>query len=516
MHRRHVRIQQALEGSMHTMGRDIRMAGLGFGRTCSELRIWDAALNRPINPGSFDAADLGDVTVDAITNEPYWVLRDGIQAHWRSGAADGANSINGTQDTSASPTSQADSFDVILGERNYTASAGILSFLRVEDGGAADATLVVKSKDTVLDSGDNTDLAAVRQLFPPGSFITVAADPAGGMDVFRPEFQRQCAVLQVTGEVVAGDDSAEFAIPISNVAGFNADPNTLLGIGVESFPTDADTADPEGFGNDWGEDPIQEGAAVVPLGRLRWSRYEIDYTVPQRPYLVRSDIIGVGPNSPADVNVATAYPSCPGNVCTMPALHLPTANNPAPRTAVGPMIEDMQVAVGCDGMDNTNPIPEQYTLLRHPEAGFEEKGPKTGGGNDLVPNRMVDEWDLVDERDNDEWVGNAQVEQWAPDCVYWGTGERLRDQWPVNGPASEQKVAPGYHISPQVVRVTLLAKSETRDLAGENINVDDFYNQLFEIEDRPQTNTVVGARSYETLTERFSPRNLHWRPADIP
>ena len=78
---------------MYTISRDVRMAGLGFGRMCTEVRIWDPALNRLVNPGAEDTT-LSDVVKDPVTKEPYWVLRDGIQAHWRS---EGAVSIDGNR-----------------------------------------------------------------------------------------------------------------------------------------------------------------------------------------------------------------------------------------------------------------------------------------------------------------------------------------------------------------------------------------------------------------------------------
>ena len=52
MHQRDVRMQQALEGAMWSVGRDVRQAGLGFARRCTELRIWDAQQSRLINPGA--------------------------------------------------------------------------------------------------------------------------------------------------------------------------------------------------------------------------------------------------------------------------------------------------------------------------------------------------------------------------------------------------------------------------------------------------------------------------------
>ena len=44
--RRGVRVNRALEGAMHAMGNDIRIAGLGFARLCTELRVYDRAQKR--------------------------------------------------------------------------------------------------------------------------------------------------------------------------------------------------------------------------------------------------------------------------------------------------------------------------------------------------------------------------------------------------------------------------------------------------------------------------------------
>jgi prepilin-type N-terminal cleavage/methylation domain-containing protein len=502
IHRRHVRVQQGLEGAMHTISRDVRMAGLGFGRTCSELRIFDGENARLINPGSGDAGDLGATPVDAVTDEPFWVLRDGLQAFWRSADAD---DIVGDEATSASVNSMADAFDVILGERNFTVGTGLFAYAD-NDATGGDAKLGFKTS-AALDSG--TDLEAVQQLFPPGSFFLMLPPTSDAQsEIFQPEVQRQCPVLQVTGEIEAGDDANSFKIPIANTSGFNQDLDILLGTNDVAVPADAADGNP---GDDW-QAGLMTASAIVPLGRLRWSRYEIDYTQPLRPYLVRSDIIGVGPKSPNDVPVGNAYPGCPGD-CPMPALHLPTADEPAPRTAVAPMIEDMQVAVGCDGYANPDGL---FGDVQNPEDGFAEKGPKTGGGGDGNANGQVDEWnfDGIEDRGSDEWLGNAAEETWAPDCVYWGTGERNPADWVASGIASETAVTPAYRMSPTAIRVSLLGKAETQTAGGDAL-VDDFYNKLFPLEDRPETDTVIGAREYQLLTERFSPRNLRWRSPDM-
>ena len=53
LQRRQITLQQSLEGSMHSMGADIRMAGLGFGRQCSEVRVSSVDEGRLINPEFF-------------------------------------------------------------------------------------------------------------------------------------------------------------------------------------------------------------------------------------------------------------------------------------------------------------------------------------------------------------------------------------------------------------------------------------------------------------------------------
>ena len=75
LQQRQVELAQALEGSMHSIGTDLRMAGLGFGRTCSEVRVWSEAEGKLINPGAMRADELGNFYVDQVTNEPYWALR---------------------------------------------------------------------------------------------------------------------------------------------------------------------------------------------------------------------------------------------------------------------------------------------------------------------------------------------------------------------------------------------------------------------------------------------------------
>jgi prepilin-type N-terminal cleavage/methylation domain-containing protein len=498
LHTRQVVVQQALEGSMFSISEDIRLAGLGFGRTCTEIRVWSQSDNRLINPGAVDADQLNNVVVDAVTEEPYWVLRDGLQAHWRSS---GIQQIAGTLATSASPDAASDSFDVFRGDPNFATGSGVFtiaSYVGVATG--PDAKLEFKSTGLLLNT-DNLQLTAVRQLFPPGSFVLVA--PMLSTTTFDPSVQSQCALLQVTGEIEPGPGPQDWLLPVSTASQFNGNLETLLGIDVLQ-PGDAGEG---GVGEDWAGVPLRRD--LVPLGRARWARYEIDYTVETRPMLVRSDIIGWREGDPTAA-IGNDYPGCTGGVCRMPTLYLPVPGANPPRTAVGPMIEDMQVAVGCDGW---SPLSEGVGTDNGqrppPEVGFEEQGPGSGPFANQA-NRKVDERADTDDRGNDEWVGNASEETWAPDCVFWGTGERNANLWAVAGPASEALPAPGFRLSPQVVRVTLLAKPDTLAGGGDAAN-DAFYNQLVAIEDRATIESIVGNREYRTLTERFAPQNAHWR-----
>lgn len=495
VHHRQVRVNQALEGAMWSVGRDVRVAGLGFARACTELRVWDGTQNKLINPGAV-GADVGTVETDAVTGEPYWVLRDGLQVHWRSTVE--GQTIDGSDGTSASPTSSADSFDVILGERNFTNASGVFRLAENPPiASADDAVLTVASADdaNVLDSTDAGDLAAVRQLFPPGSFVLLARtdDPTEATAV------GQCALLQVTDEIGAGDAFNRWTVPIGTDSGFNEDLEDLL------------TGDPAGQA-DW--EPAPDGAdatagtMVIPLGRLRWSRYEISYANIGRPYLVRSDFVGWLDGDPT-VTPASGmdYSDCPDGVCPLPQLYLPGANT-IPTTVIAPMIEDMQVAAGCDGWvaaDGDIPVDPDS----NDDGNFAERGDADG-----VANHRVDE--IAGDRGNDEWVGNATTEQWAPDCVFVGTGELNAAAWAESGPASERGVAPGFRLSPQVIRVTLLGKAEVASIADDSAETAPQYNTLFPIEDRGESDTIAGAREYFTLSEQFSLRNSRWRDPSVP
>ena len=490
-HRQYIRVQQALEGSMHSMARDVRMAGLGFSRICTEVRIWDEGAGRLLNPGAVDGSNLAAAATDDVTKEAYWVLRDGFQSHWRSGPDSPGNTIDGNEGTSASPTSAADSFDVMLGERNYTSGAGsfIADFAADKPVSGADAILAMRSSAALNPVPGSNDEAWMQQLFVPGSFVLLV--PMQGTEVldFRVSNQSQCALVQVTGALVA--NNGRWELPLSNQSQFNANFNELL----DGAPADGGGA---GAGSDWPISAMDNNVSVVPVGRLRWSRYEIDYRMPSRPYLVRSDIIGYDLESDAKIN----FPGCPDGGCLLPQLNLPLGDGSnVPRVVLGPMIEDMQVAVGCDGWMDSGDLPTGFPL---PDPGFEERGLDARGPNKRVDERAVDG---AEDRGNDEWVGNAQREDWAPDCVYYGTGERNAAEWA----AEETAPAPGFRLSPQLIRITLLGKSDTSQGGSDASLAQDFYTELAPIEDRPVIDTVVEDRGYQVLTERFSPPNLRWK-----
>ena len=63
-HERNVMVQQALEGSMWALGQDLRQAGLGITRLCTELRVWDQTTGQPGNccGHSFSLSDLSPKT----------------------------------------------------------------------------------------------------------------------------------------------------------------------------------------------------------------------------------------------------------------------------------------------------------------------------------------------------------------------------------------------------------------------------------------------------------------------
>lgn len=498
LQRRQVLLQQALEGSMHAIGTDLRMAGLGFGRQCSEIRIYSQDRGELINPGAVRGDQVGAVVTDPVTQEPYWVLRDGIQAHWNSSAAQDING-NDTDATSATPEAASDSFDIFRGELNMAPGAGLFQITALPNATGGAAVITFESSG-LLDNSQNLQLDAVRQMFPPGSFILVA--PSREAENYITEFQSQCALLQVTDQVEPGNNGTSWELPVADSVGFNADLETLLGVGGNAVPDDANPgAVSAKTGNEFGADWDPQNFArldLVPLGRARWSRYEIDYTVATRPMLVRSDIIGWRAGDPTIA--AANYPGCPNNACPVAQLYLPGGDADPPRVAIGPMIEDMQVAVGCDGWaPDSGPV--LANLVPEPDPGFEEQGPADGPLAGQA-NRKVDDRAEQDDRGNDEWLGNATEETWGPDCVSWGTAERNKDEWAPTGV--------GFRMSPQIVRVTLLAKPDNM-AAGADAAGDAFYDQLVAIEDRPSMDSAAQGREYKTLTERFRVRNSHWR-----
>ncbi|HWB75759.1 MAG TPA: prepilin-type N-terminal cleavage/methylation domain-containing protein [Nannocystaceae bacterium] len=486
---RNVRIQQALEGAMWTIGQDVRQAGLGFTRICSELRVWDQANARLVNPG---VADPNFAVADAITGERYWVLRDGIQAHWRS---EGAGSIDGGAASSAAAGSAADSFDVILGEPNYSNAIGVFHLGDPIDGG--DATLVVETS-TLLDSTNVAHVAQVQQLFPPGTFVVVARRPGLLVNPVSPNAQGQCVLLQVTGDVIAGADPQRWEIPIGSASGFNADLAQLV---ADDGVVPPCTAESPACVDDWDATTL-DAAMVVPVGRLRWSRYELDYFIPTLPYLVRYDLIG-WQEGDLDGLGGVDYPHCTSGNCVAPQLHLPGGNPGPAAVAIAPMVEDMQVAVGCDGWSSANAA---AAGRRVPDVGFEELGPAEGALAG-VANVTVDENRTESgQRNADEWLGNAQSEASAPDCVAYGTAEGNAATWVT----IETDPGPAFRMSPQTMRVTLLATDETVEAAGGIAT-----NQLMAIEDRPELPSLVGTRQRFSLTERYAPENLHWRDSTV-
>lgn len=484
------RIQESLEGAMWAMGQDVRQSGLGFTRQCTELRVWDGLQNRLVNPGG--SGNPGSV-VDAITGEAYWVLRDGVQAHWNS---TGAASIDGGGSSSAVAGSAADSLDVILGEGNYLGANGVFVLGDTIDGG--DTELVVRTGVT-LDSSDATRVAEVRQLFPPGTFVLVMATPSALAIPVSPLVQSQCILLQITADVEPGASSEEWRIPVGPESLFNG-----LADLIADPAGDGCSGDPAPCRDDW--DPavfVPGGASIVPLGRLRWSRYEIDYTLPDLPYLVRYDLIGYQPGvDTGTLGAGPNYPHCNAGECPMPQLHLPGSDSPPTAVAIGPIIEDMQVAVGCDGWlpaSAVDPMPP-------PDVGFDEPGPVAGSPPN-VANLVIDENSPDSlQRNADEWLGNAVGEQTAPDCVYYGTGEYDAAQWD-----GVEATPAAFRMSPQSVRISLVGSSEAVDAVGGLATTD-----LAPLEDRVSVPSLVGLRQRLTLTERFTPDNARWRDPLVP
>ncbi len=509
MHHRQVRVQHALDGAMWAIGRDVRMAGLGMTRSCTEVRMWDAAGNRMLNPGATSDPTLA--ATDPVTGEPYWVLRDGLQAHWRSDPSQTTILGNGGLATSAQFQAPGDSFDVFLGERNFVSALGVFTLAAdVPNASSATAEIVLTSLDPGRDANigdahdplDNTNpahLAAVQQMFPPGSFLLLARSSA--QDPFLAQAQGQCMMLQVTGEVQAdAGDPQQWRVPIANTSSFNANLAALTGGDVSYGGPDPDDWDPvNGAAGPGGA----VGALAIPLGQARWSRYEIRYdSGSQRPFLVRSEFIsfidGVDPTATG----TQVYPACGGTECNLPGLHLPDpGTSMPPDVVIGPMIEDMQIAVGCDGYDpNSQAVTTAVPPISPPDLGFIETD-----GFVTQFNQTVDEGTTLDERRRDEWVGNADGELWAPDCVFYGTGQGNAANWALTSFPSESGTAPGFRMSPQIVRITLVAKPDT--LAYQSSD----FTTIPAIEDRDAVSAFATGRETFTHTEVFTPRNLRWR-----
>ena len=488
IHERNVRVQQALEGAMFSMGQDVRAAGMGWARMCTEIRVWDADNNRLINPGG--EANAAAAATDNVTGEAYWVLRDGIQGFWNSSGAGSFVGGGGAAASSARPDAAGDALDVIVAEANYTGSVGVFTLAGPMD--VADTDVVVQT-GPALNSGDPNQLAEVQQLFPAGSFVLLVNPPALS---FRAEGQSQCVLLQLTGDVAAGGSPTEFWLPIANTSGFN----TLPGLLNDNTGTPAnDDWDPASFNT--------TQASIIPLGRLRWSRYELDYSVATIPYLVRYDIIGfqdgVDPGNLGGVD----YPHCNAGTCPQPGLHLPGSDSPPQAVAIGPMIEDMQVAVGCDGYTPAG-VASAAATINDPALGFEEPGPAEGPFAGRA-NVTVDENSVESgQRDSDEWLGNAVDEVFAPDCVFYGTAEYDQLGW--EGIEGTTNPPPAHRMSPQTVRITLVASGEFEEEGGGLGTL-----EVIPVEDRGIIESSVGVRQRFTLTERFSPENLRWRDPEI-
>jgi hypothetical protein len=185
----------------------------------------------------------------------------------------------------------------------------------------------------------------------------------------------------------------------------------------------------------------------------------------------------------------------------MPQLHLPGSLSPPTAVAIGPIIEDMQVAVGCDGWLAASAIDPMPV----PDVGFEEPGPAEPP-NAGIANFQVDE-NTNDSaaRNIDEWLGNAVGEQSAPDCVYYGTGQYDAAEWDVI-----EATPAAFRMSPQTLRISLVGSSEVVDSIG---GLSD--TNLAALEDRIVTPSMVGLRQRITLSERFTPDNARWRDPTV-
>lgn len=523
------RAAQGLDGAMWSMGQDINQAGLGFVRTCSELRVWDAQGQRLLNPGAIqDSAQLNTVALDALTKEPFWVLRDGLQAHWHSASL---TSLTGTALSSAADDSASDSFDLILGEGSFVAASGVFS---VDTASWRDGSLVtspsakLKLKSATDATGSTSlgkmsslipdDLAAAQQIFVPGSFVMVMAK--GNNDsAFRVTQQSQCILLQVTGNLVSAGAPETWHLPISSDSGFNANLTELLGLPGASakYAPRARNGSTGGTG-DWEPGAFAQ-AWVVPLGMLRWSRYEVDYQQAKHPVLVRSDIIGVRRSDPTFSSGSVSYSACPDKKCPAPVLRLPGGSETPPRYAIAPMIEDMQVATGCDGYtlasveDQNKKIndPHSPMMIPPPDTGYEETDKRS------VANLMVDEAADFAGRPQDEWIGNAVDESWGPDCVYHGTGQIYAQEWNAlsyRSGGSPANNAPAFRHSPQQLRVSLVARQEEKGIASPGGS--EMTTKLSALEDRGPLPAFAPGEMFQVRSEAFSPPNLRWRDPSMP
>jgi prepilin-type N-terminal cleavage/methylation domain-containing protein len=480
------RIQESLEGAMWAMGQDVRQSGLGFTRQCTELRVWDGASGQLVNPGG--PGNPVNAVLDAITGDPYWVLRDGVQAHWNS---TGAAAIDGGLGSSARPGSAADSFDVILGEGNYLGAAGVFVLDQPLLGG--ETSIGVRTAIS-LDSSNPTRVAEVQQLFPPGTFVLLMVTPGAASVPLSPLVQRQCVLLQVTDDVQPGIADDLWIVPIDATSAFN----DVAGLMADTAGDDCG-GKPAPCTDDWDPAAFAPGSAsIVPLGRLRWSRYEIDYTLPTLPYLVRYDIIGYQAGvDPGNLGSSADYPHCAAGTCPMPQLHLPGTPSPPTAVAIGPIIEDMQVAVGCDGWLAASAV----APMPVPDVGFEELGPAVGATAGIANNQVDENSFDSGERNADEWLGNAVNELSAPDCVYYGSAEVDAADW-----VGLEPTPPPSRMSPTTLRISLVGSAETVDATGGLATLD-----LAPLEDRLSVPSLVGLRQRLTLTERFTPDNARWR-----
>lgn len=513
-----------LDGSMWSLSQDINRAGLGFARSCSELRIWDGARNRLLNPGAIQvASNLDQRVVDPDTGESYWVLRDGIQAHWRSS---GSTSLWGSGKKSSSSGSAADSLDIVLGDANFISATGLFeldgaTWTSGELQSGKSAALRLKSVESQtgsaasgkLDSSNSGDLAAAQQLFVPGTFVMLMSKGQGDQ-AFRPHRQSQCVLLQITGSLTQGADGREWKLPISNKSKFNANLKELMGLPGVSTGYQPRKAKPGGTGGtgDWIPGALSQ-AMVVPLGYLRWSRYEIDYAKKGAPYLVRTDIIGIKEGKKNFSAGGVSYPSCSGNKCPGAQLRIPGKGDKPPRFAIAPMIEDMQVAVGCDGYSQASVDKRNASIAdRHdprvmwgPDSGFDETLHLP------VANLRVDEASNLDDRSQDEWLGNADGETWAPDCVYYGTAESYKDRWAQLSSQNGKSTTggPAFRMSPQVIRVSLVSRLTGKSSASKS-------DDLIPLEDRVAMTSFVPGYPVQIHTEKFAPNSLRWRDPAVP